>query len=59
MEVKVHIWKTIGLSLLLYDMENLELRANGRRELEKLQSSIAKDNRFPISLSPYAFIERC
>ena len=41
-EVKVHLWKTVGLPTLLYGMENLELRAKDLRELEKLQSSIVK-----------------
>ena len=41
-EVKIHLWKTIGLPSLLYGMENLELRAKELRELEKLQSSIIK-----------------
>ena len=41
-EVKVHLWKTVGLPSLLYGMENLELRAKDLRELEKFQSSIVK-----------------
>ena len=41
-EVKVHLWKTVGLPSLLYGMENLELRAKDLREPEKLQSSIVK-----------------
>ena len=48
-EVKVHIWKTIGLPSLLYGMENLELRTKDLRELEKLQSSIVKRSTgFPL-----------
>ena len=39
-EVKVHLWKAIGLPALLYGMENVELRAKDLRELEKLQSSM-------------------
>ena len=41
-EVKIHLWKTIGLPSLLYGMENLELRVKELREPEKLQSSIIK-----------------
>ena len=41
-EVKVHLWKTIGLPSLLYGRKNLELRARNLRELEKWQSSIVK-----------------
>ena len=39
-EVKVHLWKAIGLPALLYGLENVELWAKDLRELEKLQSSI-------------------
>ena len=41
-EVKVHLWKTIGLSSLLHNLEIFKLKPWQQKFIESVQSSIIK-----------------
>ena len=41
-EVKVHLWKTIGLPSLLYNLEIFKLKPGQQKFIESVQSSIIK-----------------